>query len=256
MEVEDKFATLIGELSKGFSWRLITQIIIIALLGIPILKLYVYFVPQVFPHHPPPIQNLGIRYVLVPSSKLWVNSGITIEPGEKISMHASGYVNLAVHRLVDSAKIDLPPSYHWSGPEGIEIGKNLPLYHRREDLLIEKRALPGQLIYAAVRNTEVPPSKKNPRPKRMNTLSSDNYYTNKSDERETLYFTINEKLIENSPEAKLAFVGKNQDEIDRTYGPGKITLEDLETQFNNIITNRYWTVWFDDNIGQFLIEIK
>ena len=256
MEVEDRFAALIGELSKGFSWRLITQIIIIALLGIPILKLYVYFVPQVFSLPPQTQNNLGVRYILVPSSKLWINSGVTIEPGEKISMHASGYINLAMHRLVDSARIDIPPSYHWSGPEGIEIDKNLPLYHRREDLLIEKRALPGQLLYAAVRNTEVPPSKKNPRPKRMNILSSDSYYTNRSDERETLYFTINEKLLENNQKAKLAFVGKNQEEVDETYGPGVITLQELEKQFENIVNNRYWTVWFDDNIGQFLIEIK
>lgn len=255
MEVEDKFATLIGEVSKGFSWRLITQIIIIALLGIPILKLYVYFVPEVFPHASSG-ENLGLRYVLVPASKLWVNSGIIIKPGQKVTMRASGYVNLAIHRLVSSAEVDVLPPYGWSDPNGIMIDRNRPLYQRRKELLIEKRALQGQLLYIAVRDSEVSPSENNPRPERIRILKSGDYYTNESKVRETLYFTVNEKLVEDSQKAKLAFVGKNQKEVDDTYGPGVITQEELEAQFNNIVKKRYWTVWFDDNIGQFLIEIK
>ncbi|MCP4651971.1 MAG: hypothetical protein GY858_01110, partial [Candidatus Omnitrophica bacterium] len=120
MEVEDKFAVLIGELSKGFSWRLITQFVIIALLGIPIAKLYVYVVPKIFPWIRKPPE---IRYVLVPANEPWINSGVVIKPGQKIIMHASGRVNLAVHRLVDSAKVDIPPTYNWNGPEGIEIDR-------------------------------------------------------------------------------------------------------------------------------------
>jgi hypothetical protein len=257
MEIEDPFATLIKELSKGFSWRLITQVLMIALLGIPILKLYIFFVPEFFPTSPkPPIMEPKLRYVLVPASKLWVNSGIRIQPKQKITMRASGYVNLAIHRLISSAEADVPPPYAWSGPEGTVLDGNCPLYKRREELLIEKRALLGQLLYVAVRDSEVPPSVNNPRPERIHALKSGNAYANISTERETLYFTVNEKLVENSPKAKLAFVGKNQMEIDQTYGPGKFTQKQLTKQFDNIIYNRYWTVWFDDNVGQFLVEVE
>jgi len=256
MEIQDPLATLIKELSKGFSWRFIAQVLIIALLGIPILKLYVHFVPEVFPTRPPPPGGSGVRYVLVPASKLWVNSGIRIQPNQKITMRASGYVNLAIHRLVSSAVADVPPPYIWSGPEGTVIDRKYPLYKRREELLIEKRALPGQLLYVAVRDSEVPPSEHNPRPERIHTLAQGIPYVNTSREQETLYFTVNEKLLEDSPKAKLAFVGKNQMEIDEIYGPGKITREQLLKQLENIIYNRYWTVWFDDNVGQFLVEVE
>ncbi|MCI5139340.1 MAG: hypothetical protein D3922_13230 [Candidatus Electrothrix sp. AR1] len=171
-------------------------------------------------------------------------------------MRASGYVNLAIHRLVFSAEVDVPPPYIWSGPEGTVMDRKYPLYKRREELLIEKRALPGQLLYVAVRDSEVPPSEHNPRPERINILIPGIPHVNTSTERETLYFTVNEKLIEDSPKAKLAFVGENQMEIDQIYGPGKITREQLAKQLESIISNRYWTVWFDDNVGQFLVEVE
>ncbi|MCW5211548.1 hypothetical protein VU04_01385 [Desulfobulbus sp. TB] len=252
MEAEDKFAILIREISKGFSWRLITQIVIIALLGIPILKLYEYF----FPIFPPPLPPPSISYILVPANKLWINSGITIQPGQKITMRASGYINLAIHRLISSANTDVLPPYSWSDTTGTVLDGTRPLYKRREELLIEKRALLGQLLYVAVRDSEVPPSQNNPRPERIRILKSGDCYKNESKVRETFYFTVNEKLVENSQKARLAFIGKNQKEVDDTYGSGVITRKQLEERFNKIIEQGYWTVWFDDNIGQFLVEIK
>lgn len=143
---------------------------------------------------------------MVPSNKLWVNSKFVIEPKQKITLSASGYVNLAVHRIVSSAEYDTMPPYPWSGSEGTRI--DLPLHKRRKGLLVEKRALLGQLLYAAIPTSEIPPSESNPRPNRIYTLTSNNSYKNTGDEPETLYFTVNEKLLEDSKEAKYAFTGK------------------------------------------------
>jgi hypothetical protein len=254
---------LVTKLLSKISWSFILQILVIALLGIPVLRLYVHFVPEIFP---PRRIGSNIEYVIVPANQLWVDTGIVLKPGETIKLSASGQINLAVHRLVEAANEDRVPWYGWVGPEGKELPKaeNPPtIYIRRQEaqLLIHPESKPGCLLMYLGSEGQPPPDKRDPRPKDIMAIGrGPKQYRNESKQNQQIYLTVNEKLLANTDKAREAYVG-TQAEIDATYGLNsdgtpRFTLEQLEKRYKYVIDNAYWDVWFDDNIGEFLVKVE
>lgn len=195
--------------------------------------------------------------VLVSASTLWLDTGIKIRPGQKLSIGASGLVNLAIHRLVDAAKEDVRPRHGWVGPDGDQQGNEKPVEHRRMQLRIEPRVGFGSLLAFVRAEGEPNPGKENPKPAGVQAVGRNgkvSYEDNRGREG-TLFLTVNEAVIQDTDEAKKAYV-TTQGDLDETYGKGILTVAKLESQWRQIVRNNYWEVWFDDNVGHFLVQVS
>jgi len=50
----------------------------------------------------------------------WVNTQIELKKGQEYAVHASGRINVAMHRMMDVAHGDNLPPYPWIGPDGFQ----------------------------------------------------------------------------------------------------------------------------------------
>lgn len=97
----------------------------------------------------------------------WVDTGIRVTKGQTLKFRASGAVNTAIHRLVDSAHIhSMSPTTPWVGPNGLITSSTLPkrqLLGRPEDAIRRRGAVAtdiefGRLIgYVNPKGTPTPP---------------------------------------------------------------------------------------------------
>lgn len=65
----------------------------------------------------------------------------------------------------------------------------------------------------------------------------------------------NEAVLQGDQESEQTYI-TTQEALDETYGPGKIKIDDLRRQWSNIVKDNYWDIWFDDNVGEFLVQIN
>lgn len=196
------------------------------------------------------------EFVLIPASKLWVTTTIIVKPNETIRIKASGLVNLAIHRVVFNAKENERPNIDWNDPDGVlNMPEDKPLYLKRRQSLVLPKAKYGTLLMYPLRKGETAPSKYNAFPQNIQVVGTFLEYSNTSAEDVILCFVINDTVFRSEPEYKSAFVG-TQEEIDLTYGKGKETVAKREESYNKIAAASYWERWFDDNAGEFLVEVE
>lgn len=201
--------------------------------------------------------NSGRTYVLVSASALWVDTGIDLSPGQTVQLHASGLVNLAIHRVVLNADKDLPPSLPWTGPGGIEdLPKDKPLYFRRRPMLVLPEAKYGALLLYVQQAGDTPPSKHNPCPSPIQVVGGLLSYTYPADAHGNgrVFLTVNDTVLKNDAICRDSYVG-TQDGLDVTYGKGRYTVAGRSADWKRLVEEQYWDKWFDDNAGAFLVEI-
>lgn len=105
----------------NISWKIVGAAIMISLLLIPILSLYRFIFPELFPSKAPTYSD---ESVLLPASQLWMLTGIHVDEGEEVQLRASGGVNLATHRSVWNGLSDTKPSLGWMylpGPASVDL---------------------------------------------------------------------------------------------------------------------------------------
>lgn len=56
------------------------------------------------------------------SKSPWVSTGMIVSKGDKLTISASGQINVSAHHVVEKAKTDELPPNPWSGPEGRKPG--------------------------------------------------------------------------------------------------------------------------------------
>lgn len=195
--------------------------------------------------------------VLVSASQLWVDSGVEIQPGETLHLSATGLVNLAIHRVVQTADRHAPPPLRWNGPDGAELPANRPLYVRRQQLLPYPQAPYGTLLMYARPVGEADPSKYNPAPPGIQEVGRGVVweYPATAPKKARLFFCVKDTYLKDEPGLLNAFVG-TQEEIDETYGRGHYTVAQLQEQWKRLIKEKYWEVWFDNNVGYFLVGMR
>jgi len=197
-------------------------------------------------------------HFLVPASKLWIDSGITITPGQIIRISASGLINVAMHRVVNAAEEDKYPLLPWTGPEGFYSGPNetRPIYSKRRYILVKPDAPRGSLLLYARKQGYPEPGKHNPDPSDIVVVGKGITYTYEAVDTmpANLYFVINDAVLGKEKKHRDAFMG-TQSEIDFTYGKGRYSVEELEKRWNKIVETQYWDIWYHDNVGQFLVEV-
>lgn len=195
--------------------------------------------------------------VLISAGQLWTNTGLRLNPNQHMTIGATGLVNLAIHRLVDAANEDVRPRHGWVGPEGDQQKNEKPLDRRRKSLRIDPRVGYGCLLAYVRPEGEPDPSKENPKPTGIQVVGRNGEltYLDLSGREGTLFLTVNESVIRDDAANQTAYVGTQQ-ALDETYGPGKVTVKTLRKRWQRLVTDNYWEVWYDDNAGEFLVQIS
>lgn len=191
--------------------------------------------------------NNKVGQFLLPASAGWTNTGFIIKPGARVEIQSFGEAHLGFHRLVDAARDDVIPIFPWIGPQGSRFIAESEADTARQQLLIEPKAHIGMLLgYLAEprlpENEE--PGKNNPKPGEIVKLGDRRTIRNQHEEERVLWLTVNDMYLNNG--GRKAYVG------DATGD----TLDIYLKQWNQIKEKEYWELWFNDNIGQYLITIK
>lgn len=192
---------------------------------------------------------------LLPASSGWINTGFILKSGETIDIRASGRIHLGLEQLVAAAETDTKPKYAWSAPDGNPFdsnseNKSLQNHSKNSNLknfLVDPNAKIGMLLgfLAKKELTEIEePGENNPRPKGIIRIGNarDGIKNDDTEDRE-LWLTINDIYL--SEEAKEAYINKYT--VDNK--------KEREEQWDKIKKQKYWRLWFDDNIGEYLINI-
>lgn len=190
--------------------------------------------------------------VLLPANKPWLNTGIDVAKGQKVTLTASGSVNLAIHRLVDSAYKHERPRLGWLGPEGGPHPYQTALDNARSKYLIA----PNPNNYGAVLACVVPdiaeltPGIANPQPKGIVLIGRGNSFTADVDGK--LWLVINDIILNKDSED--AYVA-SKEVLDVVYGKDKVTVDQKRSEWEAIKRDGYYGAFFDDNAGDFLIQV-
>lgn len=189
------------------------------------------------------------------ASQMWADTGIVIAPHDAACVTASGRVNLAVHRLVDAAVSDVPPLSSWTDPAG-EVQAGTPSSSRRRDadrdeLLILPTAPLGSLLAHLSAQNVPAPGPVNPRGSQGDASSvllvgNRNTVRNDTDQPMVLYLTVNDAFLDASEDTRRRYLGRESD-------PG---YEKRAERWDPIVANRYWNLWFDDNVGSFVVQVR
>jgi hypothetical protein len=195
--------------------------------------------------------------VLLPANKPWLNTGIDVVKGQKVTLTASGSVNLAIHRLVNSAQTHERPRLGWLGPDGAPQPYPDDLDNARNPYLIAPNLNYGTVLACvAPEVAELRPGITNPRPPGVRLIGRGGSFTAESDGK--LWIVVNDVILNEKSEN--AYVAK-QGVLDKVYGTdevtgrSKVTEEQKKKEWDTIKGVEYYDAFFDDNAGEFLIQI-
>jgi hypothetical protein len=189
--------------------------------------------------------------VLLPANKPWVNTGLDVVKGQKVTLTASGSVNLAFHRLVDSAQTHERPRIGWLGPEGGQHPYQTPLDNARSKYLIAPNPNNyGTVLACVVPDTQPAPGIENPSPEGTLPIGQGGSFTAVADGK--LWLVVNDIILNEG--AQEAYVAE-QPVLDMVYKTSKVTVEQKQREWDRIKQDRYFGLFFDDNIGEFLIQV-
>lgn len=201
---------------------------------------------------------------LLAASNLWSNTGLILEPKQTVKVTASGRANLAIHRLVEAAHADTRPLGGWMGPEGLQPGTHEVKDNYRQDLKIEPLASDGTLLAYLHKNGSPIPSQDNPLRGKTTIVAASGEVKNDTDGPLTLWLVINDAVLENTQESKLAFL-KVESENDRrihnrpkgyrNYNPEEPDSWTPLDHWKYIQKRQYWNLWFDDNVGFYQVQV-
>lgn len=220
------------------------------------------------------------KYFLMSANKMWEKSNIQIRPGEKIIIKATGRANLSVVHNFEHAQQDKEPLFKWVGPNGLEKLPPKALYQNRKNMLIVPEQNYGALLMFACLDGTSAPHYRNPTPSSkkhkglvIEKVGDELNYSLPSDVKNTatLYFTLNDTYISDNDEHKKSFVGTQKDlndvygeKLDENLDPlldyynnplPKFSVAEMEERWEKIKETGFAELWFEDNMGAFLIEV-
>ena len=189
------------------------------------------------------------QYLLQASSR-WTNTGIKIQNGQKIRLIVYGKISTSGVGLFNSLEnVQRISEFHkWIDIEGKEIQKNHPV----NKFLIEPKANIGNIIGFIETAQDIPPGVNNLRPKGLFVINEKiKEITNIKEQDGTLWFTINDIYFDSNDtlSSKKAFFGRSSNRSIEEQ-------QNLENSWTYIEKNGYWDILFEDNVGEYLINIE
>src|SRR5262249_1057583 len=124
----------------------------------------------------------------------------------------------------------------------------------RDKLKVNPQEEMGALLALLVAQGDPAPGAINPRPQGIASIGKRGKISNTKSVSGRLWWTVNDSVLNNSPESRGAYVGpplvvpidpKEEDEREKRV-----------RQWDYIVKNQYWNMWYDDNIGNFLVQIE
>jgi hypothetical protein len=221
---------------------------------------------------------------MVPASKCWVNTGLEVKNGERISIRASGQIHLAMNQI-EQEKI---PRIPWSEPNGSPFvildsidRSGLLIYKQRsseKDKLMIGNLVGYFLPVDDAKNIDVFPSAERPRPtnKYGNVFHIGTELPDKlNDTGKTvhLWLTINDIVLDSSARGKEAYLGNHHTFVANAIKQGKmkdsineneladenIKAEKLwisrQKEWSEIRSQKVWDLYYYDNIGHYLVTV-
>lgn len=206
-------------------------------------------------------RNYSVSQFLLPSNDVWFDTGIELDENEECEFKISGKVNLALNKLVESAKEDRPTKVNWTGPEGNEfakLGDDSLQDNAKRDLLLypgERKRIGNVVFFLQPVNEQIADFRKyflqnrGELTKKIIPLGSggnDNKIANSSSHKVRIYLSVNDIVFNFSDPAsveksKAAYFGKTKDPKYEAAWKGSI--EPIQ----------YEQLWYDDNVGCFLV---
>jgi hypothetical protein len=188
--------------------------------------------------------------ILLPASKIWLNTGLQFSSGQSATITASGAVNLSIHRLVEAAQDHKRPRLGWLGPEGGSHPYPTDLDNARSKyLILPDPANYGTVLACIVPENERSPGKEYPRPNGVIQIGKCGNI--KAKVNGTLWLTVNDVVLDDK--SRDAYVPP-QSVLDEAYRK-KVTVAQKAMEWKDIQNRRYFEAFFDDNIGEFLIQV-
>jgi hypothetical protein len=205
---------------------------------------------------------------LLAASDLWADTGLSLRPGQTLSISASGRANLAVHRLIEAAILDVHPRHGWVGPDGNSAGTVVAesIDFQRDDLKIIPGLPHGILLAFLHAAGEVPPSKYNPRPSgSIVVVGASGSLKNDSAVPRNLWLVMNDAVLDASERSRLAYLGiegREDSTIETTPKRTRpILISSAAREWTplqhwlHVRNNNYWNLWYDDNVGFYQVHV-
>lgn len=200
-------------------------------------------------------ENKTYATFLLPSNALWFDTGLILDSDQECKLRISGTAHLAVHTLIKSAGEDLLNPVPWTSADGdrfVNIGDTPAQLKAKKKLLLK----PGETI-GNVLGLLIPEDETNDFPtyfvshrekltSQIITVNREQTITNNLGKKSRIYLSINDILLNFDPSyreiSKKAYVGANETKWRKNW--------------ENILENDYYNLYFDDNIGCLLVQIE
>jgi hypothetical protein len=209
------------------------------------------------------VKNDGtmISQSLLASSDCWEKTGIIIKPGESYTIKVIGKIHTAGDYLFRDVANDTIPTFQWCGPEGREFrirddNKFQKYDQLRKNLLIDPDAKIGCVLFYFQNEDDQEPSCAGgagflPRPSNIKVYNNNKGIlagTNSGKVSQYLWATVNDMIIiDTSENTRRAYIGSD------LKGD---TLKKKLNKWESIVKTNYRKLWFDDNIGNYIISAQ
>ncbi len=170
----------------------------------------------------------------------WINTGIEFKKNQNVLIRVSGNACLAAHHMMEYSFSDSLPPYPWAGPNGLEPKDEYKFERSKDTLRVKYRIanfLPCGKIIGVISDKKNGP---NVQPEPSEILDIGKEFEKKIEKSGTLYLTINDNWLN---EELLKNVKAEQIELDTAV-------------YNYIKKYNYANLWFNDNIGYFIVSIR
>lgn len=196
---------------------------------------------------------------LLPSNKIWMNTGIDIEEDEECEFQVTGNVHLAINSLVRSVDNDQIPAIKWTGAAGSpweKVGDEASCAAAKKQLCILPGDHVGNVVGYFYKKGEISDAdflkyfltSRKDITKDIFNIGERIKQPNNTKERVRLFICVNDILLDMSDSAQtklsqVAFEGR----------PGG----DNASKWLILLKEKseYVRIWFDDNVGGFLVNV-
>ncbi len=178
----------------------------------------------------------------------WINTGVSLEKGDKIKISASGKICLAVPQMINSADLGVLPSHPWIGPRGIDPDERYPRNDgRKRPKSWEYRVNPDEFMGRLIGT--ISNEKPKNRPQKENTLSIGEECEFESQKNGDLWLAINDIWLDRDALYTLIEDTEKRVKQDTIHVP-------YLSKLRYILKHEYYNAWFDDNAGSFMVNIQ
>jgi hypothetical protein len=201
--------------------------------------------------------NITEKYaqLLLPSNSVWYNTGVKLQPDEECRIEITGNVHLAFSALNSDVDNDMIPKIKWTGPDGnvwANVGDDLECQAAKTNLLIKPGTKIGNVVgYLHTKDLDEIGfiseflSQRKAMSAEVTEINAIGSLANNKAAETILYLTVNDILLD--------FSDSIQEKISNIAFEGRNHKKGEWAKLRN--EKEYYRLWFDDNIGGFLVNI-